>query len=227
MAKNIADFKNTERIKLSYLKHKGNVLAIAEDLGMDVEYIQRMVKKFKGKETREVSTLISNTIMANLMLGYESRTSHLMNMLRVIEGRDQLEVSICCEAPVKIEKGKTICLACEKVTDIKILDKEGILDVKLGIIEQLREEDKTLMTFAEKMGYTNFKSETPTQIVKLKQNFLITPGASNGGLSSTVVEDMAKLSPLERDKLIEKLRTEISNVPIETEIVSKEGNTNE
>ena len=171
-----------------------------------------MVGKFKGKEKRDVSVLISNTLMSHLMFGYESRVHNLMEMLRVLEGRDQLEVSICCEAPFKPNpknKDNFLCLACARICQPKMVDKEKILDIKLGIVEQLREEDKALVDFAQKMGYTAKKEFPPA--TQVKQNNLIILGENQ---RTEVMREVEHLPPLERDTLIEHLTRKITDIEI-------------
>jgi hypothetical protein len=43
---NINEYKTTEKIKLSYLKNRGNILVISEELQLPLDYIKKMVEKF-------------------------------------------------------------------------------------------------------------------------------------------------------------------------------------
>jgi hypothetical protein len=200
------EYRLIEKVKLSYLKNRGNIITISDELSLPIEYVKKLVKKFKGKESRDVSTLIANTLMQQMMFGYESRVQHLMSTLKELEGRQLLKVSVCCEAPLDtIEGTLPICCGCNKEAKIKEIDKEGIIDLKLGILAQLREEDKTMMEFAVKMGYTQQK-ELPAQN-NITQHNVIFMGKDNkiNEQDEKVVKDLVSLSALERDILAENL----------------------
>src|SRR3972149_11563602 len=216
MSSNLEEFKIVEKIKILYLKYKGNLFSILKDLGWSedeehIKYIEKLIKKFKGKESKDVTTRISHTLMQYLFFGHESRTHHLMETLKTLEERDRTKVSLCCEAPVK-RFGETIiygyedyeCLHCHLLCQIKVTTNEKILDLKLGSIEQLREEDKTLVEFAIKMGYTNKQEFPPAP--QIKQNVII---LNEGEGKIRAIAVINRLSPLERDILIDKLTKKI------------------
>jgi len=206
MSQNIEEFRLLEKVKLSYLKHRGNVIEITKETNLPIEYIQKLVAKFKKRESKDIATLISHNLMQYIMLGYDSRVSHLMTMLRALEGRDQNRISLCCEAPV-IRVEETIeygyedyeCLVCHLMCGTKIIDKEGILDLKIEMIEQLREEDKALVDFAEKMGYTNKPAVEPP--ISVKNNILVI----GEGQDRKIVEDYSNLPAMDRQKIIDNI----------------------
>lgn len=228
MGQSIEEYKLTEKIKLSYLRHRGNVLAISEELQLPVDYVKKMVLKFKGKESRDVATLISHNLMSHVMLGYESRVHNLMEMLKMLDGRDKNKISVCCEAPVRRYE-ETIafgyedyeCLACHLKCEVKILDKEAIIELRLGVLEQLREEDRALVEFAERMGYTNKEPTQPAPYIN--QNFVVVRDRNKAGDDAEVVKELKRLSPMERDILVEKLTkamTEKTTVDVKPELPS-------
>jgi hypothetical protein len=224
---NIEEFKLSEKIKIAYIKCRGEITGILKELNYPtdeehISLIKKHVARFKKQESRDVSVLISNTLMQHLMLGYQSRIHNLMEMLKVLEGRDQLEVSTCCESPVRHNDNNIYtCLTCNLRCNLKKIDKEGILDIKLGVLEQLREEDKALVEFAEKMGYTNKKEFPPAP--QVNQNVII---LKEGGKEVKIIEEMSELGPLERDTLIQKLEKRIAEGEVVETPVEKKDETN-
>ena len=217
---NLQEFKTLEKIKLSYLKHRGNILAVLEDLGWDaneekVTYVKKAIKKIKGKENRDVDVLISNTLMQQMLVGYESRTHHLMEVMKALEGRHRDKLSVCCEAPVKPndkQEGRFECLACgKKEAAVMVVDNEGMIDLKLATIESLREEDAAMVEFATKMGYTNIPPEQKQPTIK--QNIIVMPGGKDQ--DPAVISDLQNVSPLTRDILVDKLQKQIMTIDIE------------
>lgn len=209
---NLEQFKLAEKIKLSYLMHRGDAIKVSSDLSLPLDIINKYIKKFKKQEERSVSELISNNLMQTILLGYNSRVSILYDTLNSLKGREQLKISVCCEAPVIAhpeQKDAFLCAFCSKNAIVKLLDKEGIINLKLELLAQLRDEDKALVDFAGKMGYTQ-KEETPVQ--KIQQNFLVLNDTKD--LNNKIVQDISNLGAIERDILAEKLQKEIS-LPIE------------
>jgi len=220
MGMSIEKFKMTEKIKLSYLRHRGNVTEVVEETGYPMELVKKAIAKIKKQGERNVAVLISNTLMSHLMLGYESRVTNLMAMVKNLEGRDRNKVSICCDSPVRRiitseEYGHEDyeCLECGLRAEIKILDKESILNIKIKLFEQLREEDKCLTEFADKMGYTN--RENPPPPIIQKNNVLVIKSDKGSGMTdkdTEIVQDYSKLPPMERERHVEKLRNEIIDI---------------
>lgn len=212
---NLEQFKQLERIKIAYLKHRGNVLAVANELKLPVEYTKKRIAKIKGQERNNVDVLISNTLMQHILLGYESRVSYLMEMLKSLANREQLYVSLCCGAPVERARGEEeytaevtyICLACHSIASVKLIDRETIYNIKQRVLEQLRVEDSALVEFADKMGYTNRPEQPPA----VKQNILVL-GKDFSKEDRQVVTNLSELSPPDREKMIKKLEKQITNI---------------
>ena len=223
---NLQEFKTLEKIKLSYLKHRGNILEIAKDLEWSddpdkIIYIKKAIKKIKGSEDRTAAVLIANTLMQHMLMGYESRTHHLMEVLKALEGRDKDKLSVCCEMPVKpnpAQEGKWVCMACnKKEAEVMVVDNEGMVDLKLATIESLREEDAAMVDFAEVMGYTNKPPEE--KVPHIKQNIIILPGNSGG--NAEIVKDLNEMTPMARDILVDKLQKQIVGEAVDAEFTSE------
>ena len=207
---NVEKFKILEKIKLSYLKHRGDVLRVSEELGIPLEYVKKVVNKIKKQEERDVRVLISHTIAQQILLGYQSRVKNYMDMLAKLENRDQVIVSLCCRAPVKVEirngRRVDVCMKCNKECNVEIVDKVTLYRIKKELLEQLREEDRLLVDFAEKMGYTS-KEEVPQTVVYNRQNIAVITGAK--GVDREVAGQLEQLSPRDREILIKELEKKI------------------
>jgi len=103
---NIEKFKLHERIKISYLKHRGNILAVVEELGVDAGYVRRVAEKIKGRERRDVDFLMANDLMQCILMGYESRVRHLMHMLSTLDQREQVRLSYVVTQLWKLNKNE-------------------------------------------------------------------------------------------------------------------------
>lgn len=211
MSSNLEQFKLIEKIKISYLINRGNVVAISEELQLPLEYIKKLVGKFRKQESKDISVLISNNIMEYIFMGYKARTHNLTEMWKALLGKDKSIISICCEAPVKKldnpdPQGRVYgCLACHGNCFIDTVTEEGIVELKMGILEQLREEDAALVEFADKMGYTNKVAPESPLVGTLQQNVLVI----GEGMDKKVVEDYSKLSPIDRQKIIDTIDAKI------------------
>jgi hypothetical protein len=84
-----------------------------------------------------------------------------------------------------------------------------IYAIKNEIIAQLREEDVILVDLAGKMGYTNKTEPTPGPV--FKQNIIVMKGGDRdkGETDPQVMQDIQQLPPMERERLLEKLKKEM------------------
>lgn len=198
-----------EKIKLSYLKNRGDAIEVADELNLPVKYIKKVIYKIKKQEDRDVSVLISNTLMSHILLGSKSRVILLTEMLKSLESTEKPLLSFCHEMPVEIIedsfKTKYKCIQCKKYCEVTEIPEVDIYAVKNDIITQLREEDKNLIELASKMGYTNRIEPPPAPV--FKQNILV----MGQGTNPQIMQDIQLLPPIEREKLMEKLKREMLN----------------
>lgn len=210
MTKNLDEFKIEERIKISYLKHGGNILEVMQELNLPEEYVKKRIDKLRKKDSRDISSLISNNITSYILSGHESRKIHYLQILRELEQDSKVKLSVCCEAPAILLKDSNEygyedyeCSLCHLRCEVKDMIKSDMYRIKKEVLEQLRIEDEQLMTFAEKMGYTNIESKPA---IKVDQNVLI---IGNNDGDKKIVEDLRNLAPKDRDRLLEKLNNNI------------------
>jgi hypothetical protein len=232
------EFKTVERVKLSYLKNRGELLSIIKDLDWPedpehIEYIKKLIKKFKGAEGKEVSVLIANTLMSHVLMGTESRCLHLMEMLRSLDKTEKPYVSVCCNShftavhDLATEESYR-CSSCKAICEIHQPPKATIYRIKLDILEQLRDEDLGLVEMAEKMGYSN-RIEAPTTVINNRPNILVVGGSKETEVEDRrLAEDYVNLPPMEKEKLLNKLKKEIVRLDAEEgsiEVVSDKSAT--
>jgi len=205
---NIEKFKAEEKTRLCLMKHRGNVSLAGRELDIPVEFVKKVAHRMKEKCTRDVSYFIATNLMQHILLGYQQRVSYLEECLRILRGKEESLISSCCSFPVK-RRGRTRityeCLKCGKPCSVTIIDKNEIYNLKFRVIEMLREEDRALVDFADKMGYTN-KDYTPASTVK--QNILV---MNKPDLDSSVAEDLQNLRPMDREKVRKRLEKHIFN----------------
>ena len=84
------EFKTREKIKLSYLRHRGYILKVSEEVSMPYDYVKKMCKKIERAEERNVSELIANNITSHILLGYQSRVSYLMALIKKTEDLEKV-----------------------------------------------------------------------------------------------------------------------------------------
>ena len=206
-------FKFEEQVKIASFKHRGDMLAIVKELNLpdtpeSHQLVRKALDKIKKSEQKDVAVLISNNLMQVLMDGHAQRVIYIQEMLRALEGREQVNVSICCSMPVVVREDKTYCMKCNKETGVQKVDKVGIFILKVKLLSELREEDRALVDFAVRMGYGAGVEQVEQQpLIKKVQNILYLGGGLEG-LSEeekTTLKEIGQLSPIDREVIIKKL----------------------
>ena len=164
--------------------------------------------------------LVANDIMQLILSGMMQREHIYLTYLNNLKGKETVRVSLCHGVPVKeisSDSGETYydCLECDKSCGTKVVEQLAIHGLVLKYNEQLREESKFLVEFAEKMGYTN-RVELPT--TKITQFNIAVQGDN---LGKDVLTDIKKLTGPERQQLRRKLEQQIINTEFEDDKISK------
>ena len=203
--------KKYEQIKISCLKHRGNIIQIAKDVGMSEEEIKDIVDKLKKEEHNEHGILVAQNIMSHLQTGIQSRIFWIMEMLSKLKGKDVFDISDCCKVGIRIEKinetEKQICSKCLKECMAIPSDRMGVFDLQLRLIEALREEDKALVEFAAKMGFINTENN-PLFCQNNKQTNIFINGEKKVELTKDDEKNLQMveaLSPKDRGKVLKAL----------------------
>ena len=207
-------FKLEEEIRLACAKHRGNVLAISNELNVPFAYVKRVINRIKTTGRPDVAQIVSQNLMNHIVEGYEQRVSYLEKCLIALENKETVKLSLCCSAIVEEQKKKQkngkkkiihICLICGHECEVKNTEKEEVFELKYKAIEMLREEDKALVEFANKMGYTN-REELPA--INYTQNVAILPDGETP-LKPEHIQDLSNLSPMDRAKVRRRLENVI------------------
>ena len=220
-----------EEIRNCYLRSGCNLLATHRDLlsrgrQLTVEEVQKVTDKFKEESSKDVKLLIADRIMMQLLMGQETRKLIYQEMLEELRGREQLMVSLCCTVPVKKEADKTYtCLQCRKVTNVKMIDRVEIYEVKQNVLLQMLEEDKHLLASAKEMGFTKRIEPSPTVLKQTNINVISTGDTNINANTMKKLEDMGPnerldlknqlLADLEREKKAHAQDGEITLKPEE------------
>lgn len=211
MSKNINQFLIDERIKLSYLRNRGNSTLVAEELDLDLQYVKKRVARIRKQEKRDVAVLISHNLTQNILLGYESRMQYYLEALKSIDEENSRLVSVCHRLPViKVSENgvtKYICPKCQKKCKTIKSSKINAMDLKLRILEHMRIEDEQLLNVAQKMGYIN--ADTPPNVVN--QIYVNNKGNKNDEveMDDEIKKLISGIDPADREVLIKNIETKI------------------
>jgi len=209
---NIEKFKVEETIRISYLKHGGNILKVSEELQLDTAYVKKITDKYENAQRRDVDRLVANDIAKYVLLGSEQRKNRLIDIINTLADDEKIYLSSCCHVPVREHSfdGEVyyICKSCNETCEIELSTKDAIYKLILRYNEQLREEDKLLIDFADKMGFTN-KEEPP--VTKVTQYSVTLPSNSKNLLNDETIKDIEKMVPAERERLRKSIESRIIN----------------
>jgi len=200
-----------EKMRLCIIKHRANIFAVAEELSVPANLVQKYVEELKGKWSKDVSFHVASSIMSHLLLGHDSRVYHLQKCLEKLDGKEEIKVSSCCRFFYKEQKVKrwvkAFCLKCKKECFVELIDKANIYNLKFKVLEMLREEDTCLVNFAKNMGFMN--PDTPISPT-IKSQVLVVSNKDDD-----IIKSAGDLLPMDR----ERLRKQLQKVIIEGEVV--------
>ena len=181
-------------------------------MNIPAEYVKKISEKIKRQTKHDVGFWVANSIMGNLIMGYEQRNHYLKHCLDTLEGTEVVYLSVCCRVPTDItdKEGKVltgICAKCGQLSRLFAAPRKEIIQLIHQTIDLLRKEDEALVGFADKMGFTN--KEPP-----VNQNILMIGGdrGDDNKQKRKTVEctmemqnDLEKLTPREREQTRKKI----------------------
>lgn len=215
-----------ERIRISNLKHRGNILAISKETGYQYYFVKKIVDRLRRTRVDEpYNELVAKTLSDYIIEGHKQRVAYYEEMLRSLQMTEQFEVSDCCSAIFRIvEKDGVqteVCRTCSTPAKKKTLNQLEVFKMEMDLLTELRNEAKALGDFSVRMGFTNAPAKAPL----IKQDFLVISGGQQTaktieGSSSNkpieidakevyTVEQINNMPPAEREKLRSKLHKEI------------------
>lgn len=212
---NIDKYRVEQTIRLLYFKHRGDIAKIADESGYDPKLIERIGAKIKRRMRRDADELIAGNITQHILAGAQERTAYLRDAInKFFDNKPQI-VSSCCQAPYNTQTfdGDVYytCAACGKECTPKVIDNTNP-KAFCKIIELMQEEDKLLIEFADKMGFTaKDHSSAPTQNVT---NFNFVAANTAKPLSKedqTIIQDIRQMDPRSRERLRKEIEAKIIN----------------
>ena len=217
----IEKFKEEEKIRVSLLRHRGDILTVVNETGLDLQYVKRVASKIKKNQRRDVDRLVANDIAQLILSGAEQREHVYLTYLNSLEGKETARVSLCHGVPVKDfsfdDTSYYNCLKCGRTCGTKVIENMAIHNLVLRYNEQLREEAKFLIEFADKMGFTNKVTLPSTKITQ----YNIAMGGRGDGIDKEILSDVSKLTGPERQQLRRKLEQQIIESEFEDDKKSK------
>jgi Mg2+ and Co2+ transporter CorA len=198
----IVKHETEHKVNLSLFRHRGDVYAVAKETGYPIEYIQKIYKKLKKRRDRDTSYWIASGIMQTIALGYEQRVHSIMKYLDLLEGKEEIKVSECHHTFMKKKKENGqdvfVCEKCLKPCKVITLPRKETFELFSDLLDKLRKEDESLVTFADKMGFTG-KEKVPN----VNQQILVVdnkPIEIGNNIDKNTMEEIDKLTPLQREK---------------------------
>lgn len=216
----VSKFDLLERVKTVYMEELGSVTAVAKRLGLPYRQTYRLVEKFRKKDARDTKYWVGLGLANYIVHGVEARKMQLNNMLRSLDGQTQPYVSSCCEGAFELYPaddtlyaGRVKCMVCNLPCNKIKVNKLAIFRLRQSLLKDMAEEEWRLVELADKMDYRkNPLPEDhgrPTKIIKNTQNIVVFDRKDENGNKEHVVEDYMLLSPMDRDRLVQRLERQI------------------
>lgn len=213
MTTGIEKFKLDEKIHLYYLKHRGNVIAVAEELNIDLGYVKKIAKKIKVRSERDTNYFVANHIMEYILLGSEQRKFHYQQLLNQLENDVVSFISSCCKSTFDTTEGEDedyyTCDKCGQTCKVVKKIQFGVVDKLKDTLEELRLEDEALIKAAEKLGYTNVD---PAPVTKVTQHNIILSGKNSQNqvnIDPELIRKAEELSGTDREQVRRALTRKI------------------
>ena len=209
-----------ERIREHLLVTAGDIVKVAKELDIDINYVKRVYKKYKGALDNKDANMIARYIIQKIMMGYEARLKETVSMFRSLEGKDQVYVCLCHKRPVVIEDNSEdglvmLCSKTNKPCNVSLTIDKGIYNLKRNLLSDWRAEDEKLQDFAEKMGLAMVPSKPTTNIEKMQQNIINIEGTKEMNDQAKELVDMINktLDPQDKERLIKSLERKLLETP--------------
>lgn len=212
-----------ERVQVAYLRHLGNSYLIAEETGLSVPEVKRYLAEIHEAEHKDPNQLTANNMAMYIISGCEMRTAHLTKQLNALDGRYQMWRSVCCQKPVEevpatpgIPATDTTpevlptpvhyrCLGCNLGCSKELIDYPTICRVRNETLHGIREEIRLELHTLKEL---NIIGSAPKYVQNVKQDVLIIGGKQ---------QDYLKLGPMEMDRLLKDLKTELVRMDSEVQ----------
>jgi hypothetical protein len=214
-----------EATRRSICRHGFNASKVAEELSLPLDYVVRIREKM-GKEIAKdpsASLRIANTVSRHIIEGRNERIQIKRDMLALLLDREQMWVCVKCDTEVQEVPDQSWptyhCPNCDRIVQRKLRDKDEIYRRKQSLLRDLLSEDQNLVDWLVKLKWTGAPEPVPEATKQIINQKVLVLGSDE---DKRIISDYSKLPPMEREKLIEKLRREIIN--IDDEDITEEDN---
>jgi len=209
-----------EKIQESWERHGGDLLKVQRETKYDLGYIRRVTDCLKLKFDGYRDAVAWN-IYKNITFYHRANLRQYNDILGRMMGRDQLDVSMCCDSPVKATAPgqkdkqqeeiteKVFCLLCRKGCYTKVWDRPMIAELELKICKQRLDEFLAIIDAATKLGFVAKAGEAlpvappPGGFTAYKPNVLIVTDKS--GDRKEIFQEFGQLDPMDAERVIKKL----------------------
>jgi len=184
---------------------------VAQECDLPYYFVEKLLNKFKKRQRRDCDFLVASNIMQHVMMGTQQRTRVLTNVLNELEGMATLTVSDCCHGHVQNRKelgpDAWFCSRCKMMCQPVVIANVGIVEAINDTITQLRDEDTALVTYAEKMGFTERQEPAPVRVTNY--NIQMNGKTQQAALSPDTLQQVQALPPAQRGQLRRQLEQKI------------------
>ncbi|MHA1289829.1 MAG: hypothetical protein ACTSPB_20815 [Candidatus Thorarchaeota archaeon] len=226
-----------EHVRYLLLRFPRDLKRVAKEAGeyvgrlVPVEEVVRIRKRFKAHQDKDVSLWVACNLSREILQSSHQRKAKLDAMYEMWDGKEEVEVSLCCKAPVqKLEPMQGApyfrCLKCDETCSIKVVKDLSLERLKMDILREMRTESELLLRFAKEMGFT--ASEGPPQQITKNTNFVLVGNSNKSSQSSVsvdaeVAQKIDDMSPVERERVIKQLEkmSEVATPPVDVEFVGQ------
>lgn len=228
MSTNLAKLNLDSKIAVSFYKNRGDIVAVCREVkDVNSSYIEKVMNKMRKRLQRDVAYYLSVSIGGAIWSGIQQRTAHLTECLNKLRNAEEAEVSACCDAPISLvlegSEFAIYCRKCNKRASTHVIQRSRILEIVLTFIQELREEDRFSLDFAEKMGFTLKESLPPAPV--FKQNILVVGDKQVlfSGEERGILEELDKLGPQERQRARRTLERKLIESGVQEPVRRKVG----
>jgi len=212
MSDSLAKLELENKTRLLFFKHRGDLPAIIKELRdeyenevdnadsrITVEYVEKIIKKFK-REQKKNDPFVATNIMNYVLMGTKQREQLWDADNQELESYRFYYLSGCCDAMTKIRTNDKdeqyfICLKCDKICNGYRLPDLRIFELQRKLRIEKRNDEERLVKAVDSLGFGGEKAPA----VKQYFNQVVVPGAKR------VDSKEIKKLPVSDQRLIENM----------------------
>jgi len=206
-----------EKSRVAYLKCLGNPDLMAKELAIPIDEVYDQLKIIKKMQLGDSRVLVADNIAMNILSGLELMLYHLMEQYRVLVGRGQKMLSMCCGKPFKIVAATdttpehAVCLNCDSGCNTELVDDIAIFKVKNDTFGKIIQIYDVYRKTVIELGVLDDPDALP--LVNVNQNVVIIDGKP---------QDYLRLPPMEMGMLLEDMKKELLTRRKKLEVLGEE-----